>query len=205
MSASRISLTLILLAAACGRKEPAAPEAASAGKLAALIAQSRSVGPCSAKVAGEWPAGWAVPAGGGPNRFRIFFYPLKGTPPAEPRLAGPAAEAVLDTAAGATTECRVGPPPRDVTGARWTAAADKLDADAFDAKAAELHELTEAVGAAFAARHPATPEETEIAMRYLAAFEVLAEPPYLADYYRLNPAFWEWMRKTAGRSIPKPS
>lgn len=204
MSASRLILALILSVAACGRKEAAPVEGAPAGKLAALIAESRNLGPCRSLVAAEWPAGWAVPAGGGPGRFRIFFYPVKGAPPAEPRLAGPAAEALLDTQAGAATECRVGPPPKDVKGPRWTAEADKLDADAFDAKAAELHELTEAVGAAFAARHPATPEETAVAKRYLAAFEVLAEPPYLADYYRLNPAFWEWIRKTAGKSIPKP-
>lgn len=202
MSASRLSLALVLLTAACGRKEAAPP--APAGKLAALVAESRNLGPCASIVAGEWPSGWAVPAGGGPSRFRIFFYPLKGTPPDEPRLAGPAAEAMLDTAAGTATECRVGPPPKELSGPRWSAEADKLDADAFDAKAAELHDLTEAVGEAYAARHPATPAEIEVAKRYLALFEVMAEPPFLADYYRLNPAFWEWIRSTAGRSIPKP-
>ena len=203
MTPSRLSLTLILLAAACGRKEAASP--APAGKLAALVAESRNLGPCRSIVAAEWPSGWAVPAGGGPNRFRIFFYPLKGTPPDEPRLAGPAAEALLDLAAGAATECRIGPPPKEVSGARWSAAADKLDADAFDAQAAALHDLTEAVAAAYAARHPATPAEIETAKRYLALFEVMAEPPYLADYYRLSPAFWEWIRSTTGRSIPKPA
>ena len=90
------------------------------------------------------------------------------------------------------------------TGARGTAEADKLEMDAFDAKAAQLLELTEAVGAAYAARHPATAAETEIAKRYFALFEVMAEPPYRADYYRLNPMFWEWIRSTAGRSLPKP-
>ena len=110
---------------------------------------------------------------------------------------------MLDTAAGAATECRVGPAPKDLTGARWTAEADKLDADAFDAKAAELHDLTEEAGAAFAARHPATPAEIAVAKRYLALFETMAEPPFLGDYYRLNPAFWEWIRTTTGKSIPK--
>ena len=92
-----------------------------------------------------------------------------------------------------------------MSGARWSAAADKLDADAFDAQAAALHDLTAAVAAAYAARHPATPAEIETAKRYLALFEVMAEPPYLADYYRLSPAFWEWIRSTTGRSIPKPA
>ena len=202
MTPSRLSLALILLAAACGRKEPASP---AAGKLAALVSEARNLGPCRSVVAAEWPSGWAVPAGGGPSRYRVFFYPLKGTPPDEPRLAGPAAEALLDSAAGAVTECRIGPPPKDISGARWSAAADKLDADAFDAQAAALHDLTEAVAAAYTARHPATPAEIETAKRYLALFEVMAEPAYLADYYRLNPAFWEWIRSATGRSIPKPA
>ena len=203
MSVSRFSLALVLLVAACGRKDAAAP-AASAGKLAALVAQARNLGPCRSIIAGEWPSSWAVPAGGGAQRFKIFFYPLKGSPPAEPRLASPAAEALLDAAAGTAEACRIGPSPRDVSGARWTVEADKFDADAFDAKAAELHDLTEMVSAAYAARHPATAAETDIAKRYFALFEVMAEPPYRADYYRLNPAFWEWIRSTAGRSLSKP-
>ena len=89
MSASRFSLMLVLLAAACGRKEAAAPPA-SAGKLAALVAEARNLGPCRSIIAAEWPASWAVPAGGGAQRFSIFFYPLKGAPPDDPRLASPA-------------------------------------------------------------------------------------------------------------------
>ena len=41
MSARRWPLVLILLVAACGRKEPAAPVEAPAGKLAALISSSQ--------------------------------------------------------------------------------------------------------------------------------------------------------------------
>ena len=71
MRLSRLGLALILAAAACGRKQEAASPAPG-GKLAGLIAESRNLGPCRSLVAAEWPAGWAVPAGGGPSRFRIF-------------------------------------------------------------------------------------------------------------------------------------
>ena len=119
-------------------------------------------------------------------------------------MATPAAEAVVDADGSAPVECRVLPGfPKDISAARWTAEADKLDAKAFDAKTLELDQLTEDVAAVYAARRSPTPADVELTRRYLAAFEEMAEPPFLGSYYRLNPAFWEWVRSAAGRSIPQ--
>jgi hypothetical protein len=189
----------VFAAAACGR--PAPPRAA-ASKLAAAVRGARDSGPCRSVVAQEWPVGWPVPVdGANGRRFKIFFYPLSGAPP---RLATPSAEAVVDADAGLPIECRVLPGiPKDIASPRWTPAALKLSADEFDAKTIELDRLTEDVAAVYAARRPPTLADAELTRRYVAVFETMAEPPLLADYYRLNPAFWEWVRAVAGRSIAK--
>ena len=190
----------VLAVAACGR--PAPPRAA-APKLEAAVRGARDTGPCRAVVAQEWSAGWPVPLdGANGRRFKIFFYPLSGSPGTPPRLATPSAEAVVDADAGASTECSLLPGfPKDVSAPRWTPEAQKLNAADFDAKSAELDSLTEDVAAVYAAHRPPTAAEVDLTRRYLAAFEMMAEPPFLADYYRLNPAFWEWVRAVAGRSI----
>jgi hypothetical protein len=191
-----------LAAAACGSKSAApAPKPA----LADAVRAARFGPPCRRLVALEWPAGLPVPdAGATGRRFKLFFYPLAGSPGTPTRLATPSAEAVVDADAGAAIECRALPyTPRDFAGPRWTAAASALDADVFDAKVAELDRLTEIVAPVYAARRAPTAADADLARRYLALFETMAEPALLPDYYRLNPEFWEWVRAAAGRSIPK--
>lgn len=193
---------LLLLASACRR--PA--QTPAAGRLAETVRQARNLGSCASIVPQEWPAGWPVPSpvpGGG--RFSLFFYPLAGGPDEGPRMSEPAADASLDLSAGISAACKRRPgTPKEIKGARWTAAAEKLDTDAFDARAERLYALTEAAGAAFAANRPSpTRDDAAAAREYLELFELLAEPPLLPEYYRLNPRFWEWVRQAAGRSIPK--
>ncbi len=193
-----------LLAAACGRP---APPRASGGKLAAAVRAAHFAGPCANVVALEWPAGRPVPLDGwNGRRFKIFFYPLSGRPGTPARLSAPAAEAVVDADAGSPVECRALPgAPKELAASRWTPEALALSDDAFEAKSTELDQLTEDVAAVYAATRPPTPADVDLARRYLESFEFMAEPPLLPDYYRLNPAFWEWLRGAAGRSIPKPS
>lgn len=192
----------VLAAAACGR--PAAPRT-EGGRLEAALRVAHASGPCASVVAQEWPAGRPVPLdGAGGRRFKIFFYPLSGAPGSSRHMATPAAEAVVDADAGAPVECRDLPGvPKDVTGPRWTPEAASLSVPAFEAKAAELDRLTEDAAAAYAARRTPSAADAELARRYLAAFVEMAEPAFLPDYYRLNPAFWEWVRAAAGRSIGK--
>lgn len=194
-------IALLGLCAACRR-----PQAPAPGRLAEAVRQVRGLGNCAALVPQEWPAGWPVPSpvpGGG--RFDVFFYPLGGTPDEGPRMSEPAAEAALDLSAGLAATCRPrAGTRRELKGPRWTPAAERLDSDAFDAQAERLYALTEAAGAAFAAGRAApTAADAAAAREYLGLFETLAEPPLLAEYYRLNPRFWEWVRQAAGRSIPK--
>jgi hypothetical protein len=190
------------LAAACGRP---APPKASGGKLEAALRVAHVAGPCASVAAQEWPASRPVPLDGAHGRrFKIFFYPLSGAPGSERHVATPAAEAVVDADAGAPVECGALPGvPKDLAGPRWGPEAMSMSVPAFEAKAAELDQLTEDVSAVYAARRAPTAADAELTRRYLAAFERMAEPPFLADYYRLNPAFWEWVRSVSGRSIDK--
>ncbi len=197
---SRLLLAAVLAAAACSRPAPPAP---AVKKLGAVLHDARYAGPCASVVAVEWPMSRAVPLSGTrPGRYKIFFYPLSGSPGKPPRLATPAAEAVVDVDAGAPVECRRVPGvPKDVAPPRWSPAASALSDEDFSAKSDELDRLTEDAAAAYSARRA----DADLARRYLADFELLAEPAYLGDYYRLNPDFWEWVRGAAGRSIPKPA
>jgi hypothetical protein len=198
-------LPLFALLGLCGACRKPAPVAAP-GRLAEAVRQARNLGNCAAIVPQEWPAGWPVPSPApGGARFNLFFYPLGGTPDEGPRMSEPAADAALDLSAGPTASCRTRTGTRkELKGARWTEAAERLDSDAFDAQAERLYALTEAAGAAFAAgRSQPSAADAAAAREYFTLFETLAEPPLLAEYYRLNPRFWEWVRIAAGRSIPK--
>lgn len=202
MKRAIVLLALLGPCDACRRPAPA-PET---GRLSEAMRQARNLGNCAALVPQEWPAGWPVPSptpGGG--RFNLFFYPLGGTPDGGPRMSPPAAEAVLTLADRTDAVCRkLNGSRKELKGPRWTDATERLDSDSFDAQAERLYALTETVGAAFAAdRRPPSTADAAAAREYLALFETLAEPPFLAEYYRLNPRFWEWIRETAGRSIPK--
>lgn len=208
----RLLPVLLALAACSGPSNPPATaaqrEAAEAENLALAtrlqetIRGSRVVGPCAAVVAGEWPAGFPVPAEApGGRRFKIFFYPMTGTPGA-PKFASPAAEALLDIDMGKAASCALTPEtPKELTGDRWPAALEGVGAFPHHALIEKLYDRTEAVAAVYASKAP-TPAGVETAKDYIRLFKLNAEPPLLPYYYRLNPAFWEWLRAAAGDSIP---
>ena len=68
-----------------------------------------------------------------------------------------------------------------------------------------LYERLERVGELYFRGGSVTPQERQALVDYADAFRAVAEPVLLPDYYRLNSDFWEWLRREAGRSIPKPS
>lgn len=188
---------LILCASACSKK----PQP----RLKAALESAKSLPPCSTVIAGEWPYGWPVPLdGSGGKRFKIFFYPMSGTPDTGPTIATPAGEAVLDLDSGKPASCGVLPGyPKDLSRRRWPAAVDKLDMKGFAEREDKLLGLTEAVAAVYGAKRAPYPGDAATAKDYMDVFESMAEPDLLPYYYRLNPAFWEWLRGAAGRSIPK--
>lgn len=207
-------LPVLLLLAACAKPEnppvsAAQREAAEAGdlklstRLNETIRAARATAPCAAVVAGEWPAGFPVPAEASQGRrFKIFFYPMSGAQ-GEPTIFSPAAEALLDLEAGKAVSCALAPgKPQELTGGRWPAALNGVGAFQQHDLMKKLHDRTEAAAAVYGGEGAATPSDVEAAKDYVRLFKLNAEPSLLPYYYRLNPAFWEWLRDTAGDSIP---
>jgi hypothetical protein len=207
-------LPALLLLAACVKPEnpPASPaqrEAAEAGDLKLSTRLSEAIrgvhagGPCSSVVAMEWPDGFPVPAEASQGRrFKIFFYPMSSVP-GEPTFYSPAAEALLDIETGKVTSCELtGEKPKELSGRRWPIALNGVGAFPMQALTKKLHDRTEAVAAVYGSANAPTPAGVETAKDYIRLFKMNAEPSLLPYYYRLNPAFWEWLRATAGDSIP---
>lgn len=195
----RLALLASVLAAACSKPAPEAAKAAPEPAVVRALAAIRVVPPCDKTVSLDWAHGWPVPAEGGPSRFAVFFYPLGGNPETGPKMGAPTARAVFDAKAGKVFECeRLAARPDPAAGARWPAAAEGLDMAGFEARAAALYAAAEKAAAGYSGGDAAD------AAAYWAAFDGLAEPALRADYYRLNPAFWEWVRSAAGRSLDKP-
>lgn len=207
----RAGLLLALALSACSGASKSPPSAAQkeadeaqgakhSTRLEETIRAARVAGACAGVVAGEWPQGFPVPAEG-PGRFKVFFYPMTPTP-GEPVIDAPAAEALVDLEAGKGVSCEAVPGPRkELPGRRWPASLDEVGAFPLRALIQKLHDRTEAAGAAYAARS-SSPEGVAAAKDFVRLFKMTAEPALLPYYYRLNPAFWEWLRSTAGDSIP---
>lgn len=168
--------------------------------LQTAVESASSMPPCRSVIAVEWAHGWPVPASDGIKRFKIFYYPLTGTPTTGPQVYTPTGEAVLDAAAGKPISCmELSETPRKLSGPRWPAAVEAADMRKFDQMSASLYARTESIAAAFQAKLA----DKKLAKEYLSVFQSMAEPSLLPYYYRLNPDFWEWLRKTANASIPK--
>ncbi|TBR16777.1 hypothetical protein EPO15_18535 [bacterium] len=195
----RAALLALALAAACGKPAPEPAKAPAQPAVGRALDALRVVAPCDKVVSLDWAHGWPVPAEGGPSRFAVFFYPLGGSPDTGPRLGAPSARAVFDAKAGVVLECGALPAAAaPAPGARWPAAAAGLDMAGFEARATALYAAAEAAASGYARGDAAA------AAAYWAAFDGLAEPALRADYYRLNPAFWDWLRAKTGKALDRP-
>jgi hypothetical protein len=189
-----------LIACGCAGGGPSVPVSV---KLKNAVESAQKRPPCSTRVPAEWAASWPVPSGSGATSFKVLFYPLEGNPEAGPRLSSPGAEAVVDAADGRVASCDLlKTPPVEISKRRWSAKVERLGMSEFEQKADRLLSLTEIAGRAYAAG--AKPEDAPLLKAYAEAFNELAEPDLKPDYYRLNPAFWDWLRGAAGDSLPKP-
>ncbi len=136
------------------------------------------------------------------RKFKIFFYPMSAGPGA-PAIRAPAAEAILDLDAGKAVSCaRLPGTPKELPGPRWPAALDDLSAFQQHALINKLYDRTEAVAAVYGGEGIASAADIAAAKEFARLFKLNAEPSLLPYYYRLNPAFWEWLRSIAGDSIP---
>jgi hypothetical protein len=186
-----LPLVVLLAAASCKPSE-------TAQKKFEAAARSQS---CVGKVPAEWVSTWPIPLKDG--GYAVLFYALDrkaktndGLPRVRP--TAPLATARLDEGL-AVKECatREGK-PQALEAERYSPAAMALEEEPFDAATAKLLELTRKAGAAFAKDEKAP----ELAKEYWAQFQLLGEPALRPHYYRASPAFWEWLRRENGASLP---
>ena len=161
-----------------------------------LSGKVRTGAACAKLVPMEFGQTIPVPVAGG---FKILFYPTV-TSPGKSEVLPPQYEAVfsmdpdVDRCAKRSAEAAV---------SRGPAVRDGVSQTAYYREETKLYAALAKTAALYAKAAPVSPEDKKALTDFLDAFAVIGEPGLTADYYRTNPDFWEWVRKEAGRSIPK--
>jgi len=160
----------------------------------------RSSPSCSKLIPLEFGRTFPVPVGS--KQFEVLYYP-QFVSPGKSEAMSPAFKALFARDASAPDVCTplAAAAPRSV-GAPVPAG---LSMKAYyKADAALFASLDKTAALYFAGGAPAAADKAVLG-DFVDSFSTLAEPGLLADYYRQNPAFWEWLRAATGRSIPKPA
>ena len=163
------------------------------------VRQSES---CAKLVAMEFGQTFPVPLSDGAQRFKVLFYPLVLSPGKTEALT-PVVEGSFERGASGQDRCAsVGAGAPQLAGAPVPAG---LSMTAYYRAEVRLFSSLDRVAAAYFKGGTPTAPGKLAAADFAEAFLTLAEPGLLPYYYRLNPDFWEWLRRQAGRSIAKPS
>jgi hypothetical protein len=157
---------------------------------------------CSRMVPAEFGASVPVPIRDSQARFAVLYYPLFVSPGGSEAMA-PAFEARFALDAPAGDVCR--PLPGGGGRSMGKLVSAGLSMKAYYKADATLFESLDKTAALYFAGRPATAADKPFLGDFVDAFMTLAEPGLLPEYYRANPDFWEWLRREAGRSIPKPA
>lgn len=157
----------------------------------------RDAGSCAKLVPMEFGQTMPVPVKG--DAFKVLFYPIdRGT--GKPQAMSPLYSGTFGRDPDIAPRC-------DALGGkaapRGPAAAAGVSQTAY--YRAELGVFASLDKAAELYGKAASPEgaDKKALEQFASDFAKIAEPGLLADYYRVNPDFWEWLRKEAGSSIPK--
>lgn len=189
---------LAALAAACGGAD-AWIDKLQADPLYRRAEKLRLNAPCSALVPMEFGQTLPVPARGG-QRYSVLYYPVSVSP-GKSEAMSPVYSGDFARGAGEPDRCEKlgGGPPHSV-GAPVPAG---LSQKAYYKAAVTVYAGLDKAAALYGAGGTVADADKKALADFADAFTALAEPGLKADYYRQNPDFWEWLRREAGRSIPK--
>ncbi|MFI5345336.1 MAG: hypothetical protein ACHQ51_03070 [Elusimicrobiota bacterium] len=132
--------------------------------------------------------------------FKVLFYPTV-TSPGKSEVLPPMFEGVFSRDPDVAERCAKLSAGEGVS--RGPAVRDGISQSAYYREEAKLFAALDKTAALYAKAAPLAAEDKKSLTDFLDAFEVIGEPGLTADYYRASPDFWEWLRKEAGRSIPK--
>lgn len=156
----------------------------------------RASATCGALVPMEF--GWTIPVPARDGGYKVLFYPLSSSP-GRSEAFSPVVEGVLPPAGEGTCAKIAGAKPES----RGPAVPPALAGAEYDRRQAAVYGALEAVAGAYRRGGASSPDEKKVLAEFAESFASVAEPGLLPDYYRANPDFWEWLRREAGRSIPK--
>jgi len=155
---------------------------------------------CASLVPMEFGRSLPVPVREGNGGFKVLFYPLVSSP-SKAEVLTPAVEAVFARSPGTDRCARIGSGTPKPLGPAVPAGLSMRGY--YRAQTRLFSSLDRAAALYLEEGSPAASDKAVLA-DFLDAFQSLAEPGLLPDYYRLNPDFWEWLRREIGRSILKP-
>lgn len=198
---TRAALILLAALTACG-KPPAAP--VSLGAALKKVPRSPL---CAQSLPSDWVSSWPVPTGRADGaEYAVLYYGLdrraldaSGLPTI--RVTRPRGSAVFTTD-GKVSACAAaaGDPAEPLKGERYREAVMRMEEEQYDRASAKLLALTEKAAAAYATKKA----DKAVLAAYWEQFRLMAEPALWPDYYKLQPAFWEWLAREHGESLPAP-
>jgi len=141
-----------------------------------------------------------VPVKGG--RFKVLFYPLTFSPGKSEAMPA-AIEGIFSAASDAPDSCAA--LPKASTGSAGPAVPPGTSQAAYYRAEEALYAGLPKAGELYAKDAVPSEADKRLLADYLDAFNAIAEPGLLPDYYRAEPGFWEWLRSATGKSIPKPA
>lgn len=138
----------------------------------------------------------------GASRLAVLFYPA-ASEPGHSSVLSPSAKAEFSLDGPEADRCA----KLDGGGARalGAGAPEGLSMAAYYRAQLAIYESLPRTAALYARGGDPGAEGRKSLQAYANGFLKAAEPGLRAEYYRLNPGFWEWLRKETGRSLPAPS
>lgn len=155
---------------------------------------------CAKLVPMEFGETLPVPVEGG--RFKVLFYPLFAAPGKSEALS-PAFEGAFAPGDAGRDVCA--PLKENAPSSRGPAVPAGTSQTAYYRAEASFYASLAGAAELYAKGASAQDADKRKLGEFVDSFLAIAEPGLLPDYYRVNPGFWEWLRREAGRSIPKPA
>lgn len=174
-------------------------------ELQSALAIAHSTEPCSTIIPMNWAPSIPIPADKrSATRFAIFFYPLPDRM-GDQWMGGPSGHALIDLNADQAISCA-----RDSTSLkkldlrkRFSPGADRLNVQELTDKRAELDLNLEQLAWLYTSTQTLNVQGLAQLKSFGELFSLLAEPPFLPFYYRLNPDFWIWAKKNGAQLPPE--
>lgn len=158
---------------------------------------------CSKTVPMEFGRSFPVPLPGLDGKFQVLYYPTV-TSPGKSEVMSPRFAGTFTRGDAAADACSALPAELGRPSSHGPAVPAGVSMKEYYRAEATLFASLDKASALYAKGGAPSAEDKKALGDFMEAFTTLAEPGLKADYYRVNPDFWEWLRREGGRSLSKP-